>query len=493
MPKFIDLAQENISIKDLKKGRYFTFHIEDMAFGGKGIARIPTDNGNYTVFVANSIPGQTVRAKVVKRKKNYAQCKLAEVLERSSNEVETPYQSIPGAPFANWPLADQHAHKKDSTFELYKRIGEQTDLESKFDEFIPSPRDWHYRNKMEYSFSQVIWDTEKNENYNDFGLGFKHRGQWLSVENMNADSGLFDADVENQFKDLREYLNSTGLPAWHPARHKGFYRYINIRKSFSEDKLLFNLTTSSSHLEEFDKESFVSKLIELFGEDRLAGILHTIHDSLGDRAFDKDAETHLLYGAPIIHENLLDLDFEMSINSFFQPNPAAAQKLYQKAVDYALSGSDRGNEEVILDLFCGTGTIGQILAHQSNGAKSIIGVDIVESAIENARKNAELNELKNLTFFAADVGKFLIEYPQYKNTINTLVLDPPRSGIAPKTLKRVIQLEANRIVYISCNPATQARDFVHLNESGYILKKFSVVDQFPHTAHVETVSLFEKE
>jgi 23S rRNA (uracil-5-)-methyltransferase RumA len=177
------------------------------------------------------------------------------------------------------------------------------------------------------------------------------------------------------------------------------------------------------------------------------------------------------------------------MQSFFQTNPKCAEKLYQKVIDYVQDTDQK--QEVIMDLFCGTGTIGQLISSKIPGAE-VIGVDIVPEAISDAKKNAKRNGVEGLTFYAADVGKFLQEYPQYNGTISTVVLDPPRAGIAPKTLKKVVYLNAPRIVYVSCNPATQARDAEYLVSCGYQLKKVSLVDQFPHTSHVESIILFEK-
>ena len=223
---------------------------------------------------------------------------------------------------------------------------------------------------------------------------------------------------------------------------------------------------------------------------RLAGFIHTINDDVADRAKLEQGPSGLVTGNETIIESILGLKFEISMQSFFQTNPASAEKLYHKVVDYAFEGNDIENQ-VVMDLFCGTGTIGQILASKTKNTK-IIGVDIVGSAIENAKRNAKLNGISDIDFYAADVGKFLKEYPQYEGKIGTIVLDPPRAGIAPKTLRKVINLGAKRIVYVSCNPATQARDRVELRNAGYELKKFSLVDQFPHTSHVESIMLFGK-
>jgi 23S rRNA (uracil-5-)-methyltransferase RumA len=179
------------------------------------------------------------------------------------------------------------------------------------------------------------------------------------------------------------------------------------------------------------------------------------------------------------------------MQSFFQTNPKSAEKLYSKVVEYATEGQ-KLDGSVIMDLFCGTGTIGQIIASKTS-ATEVIGVDIVSSAIDNANKNSERNCINGLKWYAADVGKFLYEHPQYQNKIGTIIIDPPRAGIAPKTLQKIIALGAKRIVYVSCNPATQARDILELNEGGYSVVKFSLIDQFPHTGHIESIVLFEKQ
>ncbi|WP_435263175.1 23S rRNA (uracil(1939)-C(5))-methyltransferase RlmD [Tenacibaculum sp. nBUS_03] len=273
-------------------------------------------------------------------------------------------------------------------------------------------------------------------------------------------------------------------------KKEGFFRYFVVRKSYKTDELLFNLVTTSFDLPKFDLQKFAKFLKDIFGK-RLAGLLHTINDEVGDRTIATSGSIDLIYGKEKIVEELLGLNFEISMKSFFQTNPKSAEKLYTKVVDYALENKEAIDNTVVMDLFCGTGTIGQIIASNSKNAK-IVGVDIIASAIEDAKKNAKRNNIEGLEFYAADVGKFLNEHPQYKNKIRTIILDPARAGIAPKTLKKIINLNADRMVYVSCNPATQARDTEELIKAGYQLKKISLVDQFPHTAHIETVVLFEK-
>ena len=442
------------------------------------------------VFVPNTLPGQLVKAQINKTSKNYAEAKLIDVLEPSEDEVEVPFQDIPGAPYIQLPIDLQHKYKKESTLSLFKRIGKVENIEDLFDEFIASPNVFHYRNKMEYGFSAIGYDRINKTDKDEFTLGFKRRGVWWMGDNLEKDSGLFDKQLEDNLKNIRQYCIDTGLEPWHGPKKTGFFRYFVVRKSFKTDELLCNLVTTSPELENFDLQKFASFLKDIFG-DRLAGLLHTINDETGDRTIATAGSLDLVYGKDKIVEELLGLNFEISMKSFFQTNPKCAEKLYSKVVEYVLEDKTKVDNTVVMDLFCGTGTIGQIVASKSENAK-IVGVDIVASAIEDAEKNAKRNNIYGLKFYAADVGKFLVAHPEYKDKIKTIILDPARAGIAPKTLQKIINLNADRMVYVSCNPATQARDTELLAEAGYFIKKISLVDQFPHTSHIETVVLFEK-
>ena len=469
-----------------KKGQILELVIESVAFGGKGISRVETEKGPFVVFVLNTFPGQKVKARVTKSKRNHAECKLVEVLVPSDKEVPSSFQPIPGAPYMTLPIDVQKEFKTTTTFDLFKKIGNTPQIEELFDEFISSPSAYHYRNKMEYSFSSIRYDLETKEELDEFALGFKKRGTWWIVENLDKDSGLFDEEFENSMKTIREWLISTGLPAWHPPRQEGFFRYLQVRKSYHSNKLLLNLVTTSHYFEQFDLKGYVALMKELLGE-RLGGLIHTVNDHTGDRVEPYGGNTTLMEGDYKLVEKINELEFEISIQSFFQTNPRCAERLYNKVVEYA---GQENSDGIIMDMFCGTGTISQLLAKGTG--KDVVGVDIVESAIDDAKANARRNQIKNVQFYAADVGKFLYKHPEYSGKISTIVLDPPRAGIAPKTLLKVIKLNATRIVYVSCNPATQARDTVTLKEAGYELKKLSLVDQFPHTGHIESIALFEK-
>lgn len=475
---------------EIKRGEEITIEIEDFAYGGKGITKLLIDERPYVIFTLNGIPGQKVKARVVKKKKSFAECRIIEVIEHSEFEIKSCYQRISGAPYISLPIEKQHQFKKKSTFDLFTRIGELSNLDELFDEFICSPNSFHYRNKMEYSFSTIKHDLTTNEELDDeFALGFKHSGTWWKVEDLDQDSGMFDQELENKLKDIRSFLKSTQLPAWHPPSKVGFFRHLVVRKSFANDELLINLVTSNQGLKKFNPTKLATYLQLLFG-DRLAGFIHTVNIDVADRAKLENGTSNLIYGKKVIVENILDLDFEISMESFFQTNPASAQKLYNKVIEYTHYKNEMSNQ-VIMDLFCGTGTIGQLIA-SGIPSSDVIGVDIVNSSIENAKKNAIENNLDNINFFAEDAGKFILNHPEYIDKIGTIILDPPRAGIAPKTLRKVIRLGAKRIVYVSCNPSTQARDAKELTQEGYKLLKFSLVDQFPHTGHIESIMLFEK-
>jgi len=473
----------------MKKGAIVELDIIDIAFGGKGISKVDTDTGQFVVFTPNTIPGQKVKARIVKKKKNFAESKLIEVITPAKIEVSNQFQPIPGAPYSNLPIKTQEEYKKTTALELYKRIGKIEDIEDKFDEFISSPSIWHYRNKMEYSFAAIRFDLETKKEIDDFGLGFKHRGTWWAVENLDKDSGLFDKLLEDQLKEIRTFCIDSGLPAWHAPRKEGFFRFFVVRKSYKTNGLLINFVTSSAGLEKFKMQNFVDFILQLL-PNCVEGILHTINDDIGDRVHPNSGKSSLLYGKEKITENLLGLDFDISMQSFFQTNPSCAEKLYQKTIDYVLENISYSKADVLMDLFCGTGTISQLISNQT-GTGQVIGVDLIPEAIADAKENALRNNISSIQFFAEDVGKFLKAHPDYQSRIKTIVIDPPRAGIAPKTLQKIIALEAQRIVYVSCNPSTQARDTIVLLEKGYELKKISLVDQFPHTAHIEAIALYE--
>lgn len=470
----------------IKKGQVYELEVHEMAYGGKGISRIEMEEGKYVVFIPNSIPGQIYKTRILKRRTKYAEGRPLLLLKRSEQEIEIPYQSVSGAPYATLPLEKQRFYKERDSLEQFRRQGSPEVIEV-FQGMIASPVDWFYRNKMEYSFSAIIWDLDKDESMDEFGLGFKKRGMWWAAENLERPSGLFDEEFETVMIKIRKYCEATGLPAWHAPKREGFFRSILVRKSFLQDKFLIAFMTSSAGLEQFDLDEFVALLHALL-PGRIASIFHTLNDGEGDRFDYSDEANRLIWGEDHIKEELLGLQFKISLASFFQTNPASAVLLYQKVLDHV---SEYGAEGIVMDLFCGTGTIAQLMAKHLPD-RSIIGVDMQKSSIEDAKKNAELNGITNASFHAADVGKFLTENPEYAGRIGTIILDPPRNGLVGKTLDKVIALGAKTIIYVSCNPATQARDAKILIDEGYVTKSYDLVDQFPHTSHIEGIAVFVK-
>ena len=478
------------------KGTLLELDILDVAFGGKGIAKVPTDEGDFTVFVPNAIEGQRVRARVSLCKRRHAEARITAVLRRAPGEIDVPHQAIPGAPYITLPLDAQREWKEQTTLDVYRRIGGVPNLDGCYAGWVDSPSGFHYRNKMEYSFAAIgrsPGDDPDAEFEDGFFLGFKARGTWWAVENLDGDSGLFDPEFEGMVKDIRGWCEASGMPPWHAPKREGFFRFLVVRRSLTADELLINLVTTSDGLDQFDTEGFAARLRERLG-DRLAGFVHTLNDDKGERVETRDGRTHATIGRDHVVEQLHGLDFEIRMRSFFQTNPRCAERLYAQVMAYAFTEpmpEVDAPDPVMMDLICGTGTIAQLLARHGGPNTVVVGVDLIEEAIGDARRSAARNGVHGIEFHAADVGRFLLDHPEYKGRIGTIVLDPPRSGISPKSLRKVIRLRAKRIVYVSCNPSTQARDLVTLREAGYVLKAFKLVDQFPHTAHVEAVSLLE--
>ncbi len=470
----------------LKKGNLYEMEVHDLSFGGKGICRWETEQGQFIIFIPNTIPGQLISARIVKLRKKHAEARLMKVLKPSDLEIETGYQEVSGAPFATLPMEKQRFYKQRDSLDQFSRIGHK-EISEVFTGYIPSPKDWAYRNKMEYSFSAIIWGHEEEKAIDGFGLGFKRRGMWWCVDDLKKPSGLFDIEFESKLQEIKKYCEASGLTAWHAPKAHGFFRSMVVRYSFVEDKFLIALQTSSDDQGRFDMIDFAGFLDGLFPM-RIAGVIHTVNDHEGDRFDYMEGASRLISGQDHLFEELCGLKFKISLSSFFQTNPASAEKLYTSVIDLSQS---LPNEGVIMDLFCGTGTIAQLLARAIKGPK-IIGVDIEESSISDARMNAHLNGLDDVEFHAADVGKFLAEHPEYKGQISTVILDPPRAGIAPKSLVKVIELNAEYIIYVSCNPSTQARDTTILKGAGYALTHYHLVDQFPHTSHIEGVALFSR-
>ncbi|MCK5461328.1 23S rRNA (uracil(1939)-C(5))-methyltransferase RlmD [Candidatus Gracilibacteria bacterium] len=497
----------------MKKGEIIELEIADLAFGGKSIAYLSLETDNLelkdkkmVVFVDKGIPGQKVKVRITKKKKRYMEAKLLEILERSpleqdsrlygNKDGEGELQEVSGAPWATLPIEKQMEFKQKQVFDLFKKFAD-IELKGIFQDYLPSPKTWEYRNKMEYSFGyreesfEEIPDEKDSQKMKKiwthfgFALGSKKRGQYWLVENLEKPSGLFDAEFEAFLPEIRKFCKTSGALPYNAKTNEGFFRHLVVRKSFQENKYLICLVTTSKNKDTFDMEGFKTLLCEKF-KDKVGGIFWQISDEVSDNT-QRYTERTLIYGNETMIEQINELHFQVSLDSFFQTNIFSAEKLYNRTIEYATDGKIKGKN--IFDLFCGTGTMTQLVAKKCP-LSHVFGVEIVESAVEDACVNAKLNKLENLEFFCEDVGKFLKTHPGFKEKIEVIILDPPRAGIAPKTLDRVIALKSKKIVYVSCNPATFARDTKILESNGYSLKKLSLVDQFPHTSHIECVGMF---
>ena len=294
------------------------------------------------------------------------------------------------------------------------------------------------------------------------------------------DCYIVNDDLNKIVKYTVQFCKEAGLPYYKKMQHEGLLRHLVIRRSATNGDLLVNLVTTTQNLAALDLDAYVKGLLELPLEGKIAGILHTENDSMADAVISD--RTNLLYGTEYIYETVLGLQFKISPFSFFQTNTKSAERLYDKARSYVGDTKDA----VIFDLYSGTGTIAQLLAPV---AKKVIGVEIVEEAVEAARVNAGLNGLDNCEFIAGDVLKVIDDIEEKPDFI---VLDPPRDGINPKALTKIINYGVKELVYISCKPTSLARDLVTLQENGYFVTKACAVDQFPGTVHVETVVLLSK-
>lgn len=433
--------------------------IEDNFFPNRGIVKI--DHDLYSI--KNTIKGQRIKFIKKKKKTDFIDCKLIEILEKSPLETEEGCpvnEKCGGCIYQKLPYETECELKFSALKKLYQDIYDKDFV------FNPSVKLKGYRNKMEYSFG----DSEKN---GPLLIGLHSKGRFYDIcEPLSCN--IVDDTFNKIRAGIQKYFQEKDYPYYKKMLHTGILRHLIIRKSFSDDEYMINLVTTSDFK---DTDDFVEYTREI--DDRIVSIFHTINDNESD-AVVVDKLIHL-YGKEYLTEKLLGLEFRISPFSFFQPNPAQASLIYQKALDFA---EDINGKEVY-DLYCGTGTIGQIFAKK---AKSVIGVEIVEEAVIKARENANLNGLDNIKFVACDC----LDYMEEVEKKDIVIVDPPRDGIHPKAIDRLIGIGAEKFIYISCNPVSQKRDLKIFLEKGYTISKLEFFDQFPRTAHVESVVLLSK-
>lgn len=453
----------------MKKGQVYEGRIETVEFPNKGKIYLPEEE--KTVIVKNGVPGQKVRFSVNKIRKGKAEGRILEVLEPSEKEIAPccpHFGQCGGCTYQNLPYEEQLKLKE---VQIKAMMDEAVDGHYIWEGIQASPRKEAYRNKMEFSFGDKYKDGP-------LALGMHKRGSFHDIVNVQ-ECRIVDEDFRKILSCTLEYAKNSGLPYYHRMRHTGFYRHLLVRKAVKTGEILIDLvtTTQEEFLGHFDSQGWVETLRSLELSGRIAGILHTRNDSVADVV--KDEGTDILFGEDYFYEELLGLRFKITPFSFFQTNSLGAEVLYEKARSYIGETKDK----VIFDLYSGTGTIAQILAPV---AKKVVGVEIVEEAVEAAKENARMNGLSNCTFWAGDVLKVIDELGEVPDLI---VLDPPRDGVNPKALEKIIRFGVEKMVYIACKPTSLARDLEMLQGRGYQVERMGCVDLFPGTYHVETVCL----
>ena len=453
----------------MKKGEIYEGIIEKVDFPNKGYVNIDGEK----VIVKNGIPGQKVRFMINKKRSGRAEGRLLEVLEKSPLEVREPvckiFPACGGCMYQTMSYEEQLKMKETQVKGLLQEaVGIGTDLH--WEGIHGSPIEFGYRNKMEFSFGDEYKDGP-------LSLGLHKKGSTYDVLTA-SDCKLVHPDMTAILSSVLDFFTELGAVHYKKMQHTGYLRHLLLRRGVTSGEILVHVITTSQA--EYDYAPLVSRLLALPLEGKIVGIMHIINDSLSDVV--QSDETRLLYGQDYFYETLLGLRFKISTFSFFQPNSLAAEVLYSIVRDYI---GDTKDKEVF-DLYSGTGTIAQLLA---SVAKEVIGVEIVEEAVEAAKVNAALNGLTNCRFIAGDVLKVLDDLTEKPDMI---ILDPPRDGIHPKALPKILAYGVENIVYISCKPTSLARDLPAFLAAGYEVQRSCSVDQFCETVHVETVCLLSK-
>ena len=447
------------------KDQELELQIDSLAYGGNGVARL---NG-FVVFVRRGLPGDVVRARVTKVKRNHAEALAVDVVTPSPLRVEAPCRHYPacgGCRFQDFAYESQVAAKEEQVADALRRIGGIP--EPPLEPIVPAVEVFHYRNKLEYSFTATPQGP---------ALGFHRAGRWDEV--LDIRRCWLTTDFGNELRDaVRVWARAEGLEAYDQAEHTGYLRHLVIREGRNTGQALVQLVTAAG--EKFDRDELV-EVLRRFREVR------SIHWAVNDTPAEvTNLPTTLLWGDEAIEEELSGLRFRVRPNAFLQTNTGMAEQLYALAGEYAaLTGN-----ETVYDLYCGIGTIGLTLASQ---ALTVWGVEVSEESVACALENADLNGISNAAFFAGEVGASLEELRDRAGLPDVVVVDPPRAGLSNKALRRLGRLEAAKIVYVSCNPTTLAGNVKELcAEWGYALERVRPVDMFPHTPHVEAVALLTR-
>lgn len=455
----------------MKKGQVYEGVVERVDFPNKGIVR--TEEGSCVV--KNALPGQKVSFGVNKVRKGKAEGRLLQVLEKSPLEKDSPcphFGICGGCTYISLPYEEQLKIKEGQVKKLLDSVLERQENGYVFEGIKASPSPYAYRNKMEFSFGDEVKDGP-------LALGMHKRGSFYDIVTVSQ-CQIVDEDYRKILDMTLAFFKERNTGFYHRLRHEGYLRHLLVRKAVKTGEILIALVTTTQ--EEQELGVWAEELLKLSLDGKIVGILHTKNDSVADVV--KSDETVILYGQDYFYEELLGLKFKISQFSFFQTNSLGAEVLYNTAREYIGNLGDK--DKVVFDLYSGTGTIAQLMAPV---AKKVIGVEIVEEAVEAAKKNAALNGLSNCEFIAGDVLKVLDDIEEKPDMI---ILDPPRDGIHPKALPKIIAYGVDRIVYISCKPTSLVRDLEVFLENGYQVERAVAVDQFPWTANVETVCLLNR-
>ncbi len=458
----------------MKKGQEYVGKVERVDFPNKGIVVV---DGERAV-VKNSIAGQTVRFVVNKVRKGKSEGRLLEVIEKSDLETVTaPCEHFGVCGGCTYQTLSYETEINMKAEQVKRLLSEVVEDMSVFEGIIGSPIEYGYRNKMEFSFGDEFKDGP-------LALGLHKKGSFYDIVTV-SECKLVNHDYNEILSCVLSLCAEKNLTFYHKMSHEGYLRHLLVRRAQKTGELLINLITTSQAegiegSEETFLEEFKNRILSLSLKGTIMGILHTTNDSLADIV--QNDKTDVLYGQEYINEEILGLKFKISTFSFFQTNSLGAEVLYSVARDFVGETKDK----LIFDLYSGTGTIAQLLAPV---AKKVIGVEIIEEAVIAARENAKLNGLSNCEFIAGDVLKVI---DTIEDKPDMIVLDPPRDGIHPKALEKIINYGVDHLVYISCKPTSLARDLVVLQERGYEVKKVKCVDMFPGTVHVETVVLLSQ-
>jgi 23S rRNA (uracil1939-C5)-methyltransferase len=441
-----------------RRGDELELTIDRLAHGGAGVAR--TDG--YVVFVRGAVPGDRVRARVGKSKRSFAEADAVELLEPSPDRVE-PVAPHPGAPWQVLPYELQLREKQDQVRDALARIGRFED--PPVEPIVPAVEPLRYRNKLEYSFGE---DDE-----GQLVLGFHRPGRFDAIDDVTLDI-LASERVDELREAVKAWCRAEGLSAWDRRAQQGLLRNLVVREGRRTGRLQARLVTSP-------RSSF--RVDELAAATPADSFLWT--SAAGVAETTREGETQVVKGTAHIEEELSGLRFRISPDAFFQTNTEMAERLYGTAVELAgLTGRER-----VLDLFCGIGTIALVLALD---AGEVWGLEIVEEAVADAIENARLNGVDNVRFFAGDVRLAMRPLLERSGRPGVVVVDPPRAGLSQKVVRRVLEAEAGRIVYVSCNPTTLAPNARQMVDAGYALRTVRPVDMFPQTPHIESVALLER-